>query len=407
MPDDPALSQLAPNAEHNAKEINIYSEAQTPSLKYRNWNQIWESLLRLGLGEIALRLGTGLTSIVLILLVIWVMSNFYLKGKVTNYQESAQAAVLPTATMTIAPQSIALAAGDEFVRGITRRAEIHTSLPAKPRFAVVEYEVQKGDTIFGIADKFNLHPETVLWANYYTLIDDPHRLSPGQKLNILPVNGVYYEWHAGDGLNGVAGFYGVTPEDIINFPGNDLSLETVGDFSNPNIDPGMWLVIPGGKREFVTWSAPRITRANPAVAKVFGQGFCGEVVDGPIGSGTFIWPTTERYLSGYDYSPSTNHWGIDIAGKTGNAVFSVDSGVVVYAGWNDWGYGNVIVVDHGNGWQSLYSHLYALNVGCGSYVYQGDIIGQLGSTGNSSGPHLHFELRSDEYGRPNPWNFLQ
>jgi murein DD-endopeptidase MepM/ murein hydrolase activator NlpD len=79
----------------------------------------------------------------------------------------------------------------------------------------------------------------------------------------------------------------------------------------------------------------------------------------------------------------------------------------VYAGENNWGYGIVVVIDHGNGWQSLYAHLSVLNVGCGSYVYQGDVIGYMGSTGRSTGPHLHFELRSDEFGRPNPLNFLQ
>ncbi len=173
---------------------------------------------------------------------------------------------------------------------------------------------------------------------------------------------MYYEWHAGDGLNGVAQFYGVTPEDIINFSGNDLSADTIGEYSHPNIAPGTWLVIPGGYREFVTWSAPRITRSNPGVAKILGPGACGMVMDGPVGNGSFIWPANNHYLSGYDYSPETNHYGIDIAGNEGEAVFAVDNGVVVYAGWNDWGYGNVVVIDHGNGWQSLYAHMSSYNV---------------------------------------------
>jgi murein DD-endopeptidase MepM/ murein hydrolase activator NlpD len=143
------------------------------------------------------------------------------------------------------------------------------------------------------------------------------------------------------------------------------------------------------------------------VAKNYGPGYCGEVYEGPVGFGTFVWPSVERYLSGFDYDPSMNHNGIDIAGSIGNAIYAVDSGVVVYAGWNDYGYGNLIVIDHGNGWQSLYAHLDTYLVQCGSYVYQGDLIAGMGSTGNSTGPHLHFELRSDEYGRVNPWNFLQ
>lgn len=405
MTDDFLASQSSPNLESET-QLNGTEREPAPA-KRRSWADLWEGLLRLGLGEVALRFGTGLTSIVLVLVVVWVMDSFYLRGNVTGYRsESAQAAPLPTPTAVIDPPLLEIPGNGLAVDGIIRLAQMHTIIPAKPRWEVIQYEVQKGDTIFAIAGKFNLRPETILWGNYYTLADDPHRLRPGQKLNILPVNGVYYEWHAGDGLNGVAEFYGVTPEDIVNFPGNNLSPETIGEYSHPNIEPGTWLVIPGGHREFVTWSAPRITRENPGVAKILGPGACGTIMDGPVGNGTFVWPANNHYLSGFDYSPETNHYGIDIAGHEGEAVFAVDNGVVVYAGWNDWGYGNVVVVDHGNGWQSLYSHLSSYNVACGSYVYQGDVIGAFGSTGNSSGPHLHFELRSDTYGKANPWNFL-
>ncbi|HQK42015.1 MAG TPA: M23 family metallopeptidase [Anaerolineaceae bacterium] len=98
---------------------------------------------------------------------------------------------------------------------------------------------------------------------------------------------------------------------------------------------------------------------------------------------------------------------MDIHGEIGEPVFASDNGVVVYAGWNDWGYGEMIVIDHGQGWQTLYAHLSTVDVTCGQEVYQGDTIGTVGTTGNSSGPHLHFELRSDDYGRVNPWDFLR
>lgn len=375
-----------------------------------DWNKVWENLVRLGLGEVSLRVGAALLTIAFVLLVLWVMGNFYLKGRVAPIEvepDSVQAAPLPTPTHQFVLPPLEIPDTGAYLTGVIRLAQLHTILPAKPRLDVIAYEVQKGDTIFGIAEKFNLAPETILWGNYETLYDDPHNLTPGQMLNILPADGVYYQWHAGDGLNGVSQFYGVTAEDIIEWEGNRLSFETIGDYSNPNIEPDTWLVIPGGRREFVNWSAPRITRENPAVAKVYGPGYCGEVMDGPIGTGVFIWPTVERHISGYDYSPATNHRAIDIGGQLGNAIWAVDTGVVVYAGWNDWGYGEVIVIDHGNGWQSLYAHLSAYNVECGSYVYQGDVIGSMGSTGRSSGPHLHFELRSDEFGKVNPSNFLQ
>ena len=110
-------------------------------------------------------------------------------------------------------------------------------------------------------------------------------------------------------------------------------------------------------------------------------------------------------LSGYDYSPPI-HNGIDIAGAEGNAIFATDSGVVVFAGWSQFGYGYLIVLDHGNGWQSAYAHLSSVGVICGQSVAQGTVIGGLGTTGNSTGPHLHFELRNDMYGKVNPWDFL-
>ncbi|NTW09367.1 MAG: M23 family metallopeptidase, partial [Anaerolineaceae bacterium] len=158
-------------------------------------------------------------------------------------------------------------------------------------------------------------------------------------------------------------------------------------------------------REFITWSAPRITRSDPAVARVLGPGYCGTIGDGAVGTGTFIWPAPQHHVSGYNYSPETNHAAIDIGGYVGEAIFASDNGVVVYSGWNDHGYGYMIVIDHG-GWQTLYAHLSAINAICGQSVFQGDVIGALGNTGNSSGPHLHFEMRSDEYGKVDPNQFL-
>lgn len=397
----------SPRQDHDGDAPTGPETAESPQRSKMNWAQIWESLLRVGLGETALRFGTALSSIVLVLLVIWVMSTFYLRGEFNTASEVAIAAPQAAPTALLKQPPLQPMRSGAFDGGIARLRELHTSLPVQPRGELTTYIVQKGDTIFGIAEKFNLKPETILWGNYYTLVDDPHRLQPGQELIILPVNGVYYRWNAGDGLNAVARFYGVAPEDIIQWPGNRLNPDTLGDWASPNIEPGTFLVVPNGRREFVTWSAPRITRQNPGVAKIFGPGACGTITDGPVGTGTFVWPSVERYLSGFDYSPETNHRGIDVAGKMGNAIFAADSGVVVYAGWNDWGYGNVVVVDHGNGWQTLYAHLSTLNVACGSYVYQGDAIAGMGSTGNSSGPHLHYEMLSDEYGKVNPWNFLQ
>lgn len=368
---------------------------------------LWDGLSQAGLAETALRLGTHALLIALILVVAWVMRKFYLYAQVENVpQEAAFAAPLPTPTPTpIPPQLPPYQAQQTYLFGIPRLADLHTTVPTRPRQEVTKYTVQKGDTIFGIAEKFGLKPETILWGNQYILGDNPHNLVPEQELNILPTNGTYYEWQAGDGLNGVSSFFGVTPEEIINYSGNDLNPNEIGDFSRPNIEPGTWLIIPGGTREFVTWSAPAIPRDNPGVAKVLGPGACGTVADGAVGIGAFIWPANNRFLSGFDYSPATNHAGIDIDGDLGDAIYAADNGVVVYAGWNNWGYGNVVVINHGNGWQTLYAHLSTYNVACGQSVWQGTVVGGFGSTGKSSGPHLHYEMMYNGT-KVNPWDYL-
>jgi len=370
--------------------------------------RFWDRLRRLGLGDPALRIATVVSTAVLLLLVVWIMNAFYLKDpqQMRDGVNIASAETLATPTATVPAPDFHV--GGSNPAGIARDADLHTTLPVRlARYAVTEYTVEAGDSIFSIADKFDLKPETILWGNRYTLGDDPHFIVPGQTLNILPVDGVYHQWSAGEGLNGVASFYGVTPEDIINWPGNELDAEEIGDFANPRIPPDTMLVIPGGQGIFTDWRTPRISREEPATAKHLGPGACTASFDGVTGTLSFLWPSTERYLSGFDYSPETNHFAIDIAGNLGNPILAADNGVVVYAGWNDYGYGEMVVIDHGFGWQTLYAHLSQINVGCGQEVYKGDTIGLMGSTGKSTGPHLHFEMRSDEYGRVNPWDFLE
>jgi len=290
------------------------------------------------------------------------------------------------------------------VSQVERIAEVHTIFPSRPRLSVITYEVKAGDSLFGIADKFGLNPETVLWGNFEVLEDNPHSIDPEDILNISPIDGILHIWSAGESLSGVAEFFNATVQDVIDWPGNSISPDV--DLEDTEIEPGTMIVIPGGSREYVSWTAPRIPRTNPSVASILGPGACGSIYDGPIGFGSFIWPTPLHYLSGYDFSPVTNHYAIDIAGNTGHTIWAADAGVVVYAGWHNGGYGNVIVLDHGNGWQTLYAHLSVINVWCGAGVFQGTAIGAMGSTGRSTGAHLHFEMRHDQYGRVNPWLYL-
>ncbi len=399
-PTIPPRPDQEPEAGMPAEEHRQTTSAKPPA----SASQIWNRILRLGLGETTLRTGMLITTGLLVLLVVWVMGTYFLTGQKNSNEATPTAeeiAMIPT--LPSAQNPLALIASDF---SINRAADYHTNLPAKPRDDIIEYIVQQGDTVFGIAEKFGLQPEWVLWCNKHILGDNPAFIRPGLVLLIPPFQGVVHQWVGGvDGLNGVAKGTNSSVDAILDWPWNDLDRATIGDYAMPNIPDGKLIFIPNGTGQYTDW-LPTFSRDNPAAAQIMGPGYCGEVYDGPIGTGTFIWPTTETWLSGYDWSPSTNHFGIDIAGDIGNIIYSVDDGVVVYSGWNNYGYGNLIVVDHGNGWQSVYAHLDQTIKGCGDYVFQGEQIAMLGTTGNSSGPHLHFELRTTDGQKVNPWNFL-
>ena len=270
---------------------------------------------------------------------------------------------------------------------ISRAIDSSSSEPADARTSVITYTVQTGDYLFAIADKFKIKPETILWANYDVLKDNPEVIEPGQVLYILPVDGLYYQWQAGDRLDTVASTFGVTPEDIVSWPGNDLAPNI--DIQNPGIIPGTWLVIPGGQRAFQPWEPP-VVRTTGGYWTFGGAGACNGIFSGPAGTGIWIYPTASHWVVGNDYT--SWHHGIDLYLTLGEPVHAADRGVIVYAGWNTWGYGNLVVIDHGNGWQTVYGHLSQIDVGCGATVERGETIGLGGSTGNSTGPHLHFEM---------------
>lgn len=391
----------------SSSDNQLQNAASERSDNPNRWHEFWEYAARAGFAETTLKFGTHVLLVALILLVAWGLREFYLIAGQEQAKDAALAAAQPTSTVIELPVDLPVYSIESAILdGIPRFARLHTDVPSRPRQEVLRYIVKPGDTLFGIAGKFGIKPETILWSNQAVLGDNPHSLRPDQELNILPVDGAYYRWSAGDGLNGVAKFFGVTPEDIFNYPGNQLDPAKLGDFSAPNIEPGSWLVIPGGHREFVSWSAPVIPLDNPGVAKVLGPGACENVLGGAVGTGAFVWPTVTHTLSGFDYEPQANHPGIDISGKEGDAVYAADSGVIVYAGWNNWGYGNVIVINHANGWQTLYAHLSAYFVNCGGFVYQGNTIGAVGTTGNSTGPHLHFEMMYNGV-RVNPHDYVR
>lgn len=301
---------------------------------------------------------------------------------------------------TIAPVNVDLPAFtlDPTPMSIGRESDLYTIIPTRPREDVITYTVSAGDSVFEIANNFNLNPETILWANYAQLKDSPDMISLGMVLKVPAVNGVYYQWQQGDSLEGVASKFEATVEDILNWSGNDL------DLVDPKIEAGQWIMVQNGRREFIQWIIPDIPRGQAGVnTSLYGAGGCGGPYDGLYGSGIFVWPAPSHVLSGNDYW--SGHLGIDIAAAMGDPIYATDSGVVVFAGGAYGGYGNMVMIDHGNGYQSLYAHLSSVAVHCGQSVGQGSTIAYAGSTGNSTGAHLHFEIRYLG-GFINPWFYL-
>jgi murein DD-endopeptidase MepM/ murein hydrolase activator NlpD len=307
-------------------------------------------------------------------------------------------APVPTAGPNKAPPKVsmpALAAPEAFA-SIKRGIQIKTNVPAdKPRYTLEEYRVSRGDSVFAIATSFKLEPETILWANYDVLQDTPDSLRPGQVLKIPPTNGIYYQWKENDTLESVAEELKASIDDILNYPGNDI------DLTNPEIKSGSWMMIPGGERDFVQWLVPTVARGASGTSST-SQNACG---GGAVGGGGFLWPADSHSISGNDYW--SGHLGIDIAAGEGATVYAADSGVVTMAavGGYNYGYGNVIQIDHGNGYSTLYAHLSAVFVSTCQSVSAGQQIATAGNTGNSQGAHLHFEVRQGG-GFISPWFVL-
>lgn len=250
------------------------------------------------------------------------------------------------------------------------------------RGAIESYIVQAGDTVLGIAARFGLAPETIQWANP-SLEANPDLLRIGDSLTILPANGAVHLVSPGDTLSSIALQFQVSIDAIVDYDLNHL--ETI----NTPLTVGKELIIPGGVKPYIPRQVAAYSGPVPATAA--------------RGTGSFVWPTTGRVTQKF----WGGHRGVDIGAWTGTTVKAADSGYVVSArtGWND-GYGNMVVVDHGNGYMTLYGHLNSIYVRPGENVALGKSIGTVGNTGNSTGSHLHFEIRYDGLPR-NPFGFLR
>jgi murein DD-endopeptidase MepM/ murein hydrolase activator NlpD len=248
---------------------------------------------------------------------------------------------------------------------------------------VSDYTVRDGDTLSSISSKFDVSVDSIKWANDKV---DFKTLKPGTSLTIPPVTGIIYKVKAGDTIYTIAKKFQTNPQGIVDFP-----LNTFADDETFALVAGQTLIIPDG----VMPDAPAPTL--PKYANVLTPD-AGSVT----ASGSFVWPAFGRITQPF----RSYHPGVDIANHDGGPIVAADSGTVVTAGWTNSGYGNHIIIDHGNGYRTLYGHLSVISVVVGQRVSRGSTIGQMGSTGRSTGTHLHFEIRTSG-GNKDPLSFLK
>jgi murein DD-endopeptidase MepM/ murein hydrolase activator NlpD len=257
------------------------------------------------------------------------------------------------------------------------------------------YTVADGDTLSGIATKFGVSIATILWENNLTVRDF---IKPGQKLTILPSSGVSYKIKKGDTIAKVAVVYGVDPTEIKSWNG-------ISDDSSLQI--GAQIFVPGGK--VATPAAPPKPKTVAVAPKAAAK---PSVVQSPGASGAdMAWPAATHYISQpygiWSRVSGGTHSGVDLAAATGTLIYAADDGIVTHAGCGascKKSYGLYVDIDHGNGLMTRYGHASKLAVSVGDQVRRGQVIAYMGSTGRSTGPHLHFEVRKNgRYVNPMPY----
>ncbi len=257
------------------------------------------------------------------------------------------------------------------------------------RREVVNYSVEDGDTVSTIAEKFGISVNSILWANNlsaYSLI------RPGDSLVILPVSGVIHQVAKGETLKAISNKYGIDEALIREF--NELK----GD----QLAISQKIVIPGGRKE--SFNAPRSeARSGIALLKdLFKIKDSGRSERKTLSGNKMAWPTVGYRITQYF---TWRHFAIDIANKIGTPIYASDAGEVESAGWGR-GYGNQVLVDHGGGKKTRYAHMSKILVRPGQDVDKGELIGLMGSTGWSTGPHVHFEVIINGAKR-NPLNYVR
>ena len=261
-----------------------------------------------------------------------------------------------------------------------------TKISKKARKEEIKYIVQSGDSISTIAEEFEISVNTILWENNlssYSLI------RPGDELIILPKSGITHKVAKGDTLNSIAKKYDVEVAEI-------TKENKMTDSSKLVI--GKILFITGGVKPYYAPVKKTIAYNPISVIKDIVKPKNASIVP----ANKMAWPTEGSRITQYY---SWRHHGLDIGNKTGTPLYAADTGTITYRGWSK-GYGYRIDIDHGGGKKTRYAHLSKFFVEKGQKVGKGETIGAMGSTGWSTGPHLHFEviISGKKY---NPLNYLR
>jgi len=251
-------------------------------------------------------------------------------------------------------------------------AAANTLVSESPKGETTDYRVVSGDTVSSIAQKFGVTIDTVMWSNNLKTVDS---IKVGQILKILPVTGVMYKVKRGETIYSIAKAYQVDAQNIIDYPFNTFSNDETFALS-----AGQDLMIPDGIKPSET-VIDTTKYASRTVA----------AIPGVVGEGNFMWPTSGNITQKFSWY----HKAVDIANHSNPPIVAAQGGTVTSAGWNAGGYGNYAVIDHGNGYSTLYAHMLnnSVVVHAGQVVKQGQKLGTMGSTGRSTGTHLHFEIK--------------
>lgn len=243
-----------------------------------------------------------------------------------------------------------------------------TQVSVKGRAEAVEYNVLEGDTVSSIAGKFGVSAETISWENN---LDVGDRIKIGQTLKVLPVTGISHKVKKGDTVYSIAKKYDVEAQQIVNYPFNAYSNDESFELAI-----GQIIMVPDGVLAKALPAGPRTRQLTPDAGTV-------------VASGAFVWPASGRITQNFVWY----HKGLDIANNSSPNILAADSGVVVGAGWLDgYGYGNRVIIDHRNGYRTLYAHMSSVFVVAGQTVSRGSAVGKMGCTGRCTGTHLHFEV---------------